>query len=171
MKTYHSISLAVTCIVLSVLLGTITLDARGLRPPPPPFSGGNSGSWIPRGSLFDPEHPLGPDFFIPPGTDFGGGIPTEWNPDSPNGRKGPDIGPGCPGECQRASLTGPCRELCECYSKTSDNAPSDPSLWPDEGITIEGICQPTGAGDNLGGCVNPYWNCSYVLQKPTGPTQ
>lgn len=155
---HRLIDRAAICLALSVLFGATSLAARGLRPPPPPFSGGNAGAWLPAGSLFDPEHPLGPDFFIPP--DFGGGLGGfEWNDGGTSGTGSTGHGPGCKGDCQIESWTGPCKKKCQCLYEHEIDPPTPGSL-------IYGSCFDlgTGNGNDIGGCVDPNTQCSFTYQ-------
>lgn len=161
MMTHRSSGMAVAflCIVSLALLSAGPLNARGLRPPP--FSGGNAGAWLNAGSLFDPQHPLGPDFFIP--TDFGGGIGGfEWNDGGTSGTGGNGHGPGCKGDCLTESWTGPCKKRCQCLY--GHERPTD--MLPTTGSTVYGTCIDLGAGNgnDIGGCVDPNTAGSFVVQ-------
>lgn len=69
----------------------LTAYGRGAVPPPPPFSGGNVGSWLGSGPLFGFDTPWGADFpdDWSDGSSGGGngsGSGFEWNPsDGPGG--------------------------------------------------------------------------------------
>ena len=122
--------ITITCIILLFLLTHTLSSARGMLPPPPPFTGGNVGAWLGSGPMFDGQHPWGIDF--PDdwdkggGSDYGGGG-SGYGGDGPNdgysyekplggdgAKQDTTKNYGCAERCQRPSLIGPCRDICNC---------------------------------------------------------
>jgi hypothetical protein len=99
------------------LSGFAAALGRGQTPPPPVFTGGNAGGWLPGGSLFDPDRPFGND--LPGFGENGGEIgyyysrPSDIPEDDDSGDGGGSTACSCQtsgcSECRRINLTK-CRQ-------------------------------------------------------------
>lgn len=157
--------------IFVIACGTIALSneaiARGAQPPPPPFSGGNVGSWLGSGPIFGFDDGGGPGggwggvdgwggWGSGPGGSggYGGG-----NGGSSGGGHVFDDSPGnrggLYGTCWRSTLPGGVWE-CACVIAVQ---------WPEEpisGVTYSGLCQPynfriTSTCRNTGDACSGTW--------------
>ena len=158
--------ITITSITLFFLFNITPSSARGMLAPPPPFSGGNVGAWLGSGPMFDGQHPWGVDF--PDDWDKGGGSDY-----SGSGGSGWELAPpggfgyfppqdstanfGCDEKCQAPTLTGPCRDLCECvrnwHGVFDANFPN----------VTEGNCRRGVPPDDKHTCKHAGGTCWYYL--------
>jgi hypothetical protein len=167
---------AIACLLLAVMSCSHNCFGRGAVPPPPAFAGlGNAGDWLPPGSLFGFENPIGGGSgYGMMGWGWGGesgngsgntGDGFEWNR---SGGGGPyNRGTGRVGVCScaggrcnrvneakcRAKASDVCDHLCACAFRAYPNIP--------KGSVVSGWCQ-LGRVRTGPGCQNPGDVCTGV---------